>query len=109
MPSDHWLAEERSLALHQAVAERVRRTPALLESARARVRAWQADGRMNARYAEAWERVLALPIEDVCAFMTDRGEEARALRQSTPFVGVLDARTRLRIWRQVRDRNGVRP
>jgi hypothetical protein len=102
MPSGHRLAEARSIALHRAVAERLRADPALMESARGRVRVWRAEGKMHPRYAEAWEQVLARPLDEVCAFLIDPGEEACALRQSTPFTGVLDARTRWRIWREVR-------
>ena len=58
---------------------------------------------MHARWADAWERVLERPLEEVCAVLTDPSEEARALRQSTPFAGILDPRTRWRIWRSVRD------
>jgi hypothetical protein len=32
----------------------------------------------------------------------DESEEARALRQVTPFAGAIDPRTRWRIWREVR-------
>jgi hypothetical protein len=34
----------------------------------------------------------------------DPAEGARALRQCSPFAGVIDPRTRWRIWREVRER-----
>jgi hypothetical protein len=100
----HRLAEERSIALHAAVAERLRADPRLLDRARARVQGWLAHGPVHPRYARAWAELLARPLEEVCAAIVDPGERARALRQSTPFAGVIDARTRWRIWRQVRAR-----
>jgi hypothetical protein len=99
----HRLAEERSLAYHRAVAERLRREPGLLGVARARVAAWLAEGR-SPYYARRWSEALAGPLEAVIALMVDEGEAARAMRQATPFAGMLDPRERWRIWRDVRAR-----
>jgi hypothetical protein len=35
--------------------------------------------------------------------MTESSEIGRELRQTTPFAGVIDARTRWRVWRSVRE------
>ncbi|MCG6926557.1 MAG: hypothetical protein LJF30_14760 [Acidobacteria bacterium] len=98
----HALAEHRSLALHQAVAERVRADPSLVERARRRVEGWLVDGTVARAYAEAWREILGLSVEEVARFLEDPGEEARRLRQTSPFAGVLDARTRWVIWRRAR-------
>jgi hypothetical protein len=60
-------------------------------------------GLLHPRYAREWIDLLRGPIEDLCAMLIDPGEEATALRQSTPFAGVLDSATRWRIWREVTD------
>jgi hypothetical protein len=99
----HELAEERSLAIHRVVAERLRRDPALLDAARARVRGWLADGSVHRAYAEAWDTLLGGPTERLFEALIDPGETARALRQCSPFAGVVDPRTRWSIWRNVRD------
>jgi hypothetical protein len=99
---DHRLAEERSLALHRAVAGRLRQDASLLARARARVAGWLAAGPTHPRYAQAWAEVLRLPLDELCAAITDAGEPARALRQCTPFAGVVPPRERWRIWREVR-------
>jgi hypothetical protein len=39
--SDHRRLDERSLALHRLVAEKVRATPALLDKARENLRRWK--------------------------------------------------------------------
>ncbi len=59
---------------------------------------------MNPAYASAWEELLDGPLEHLIGVLTDPGERARALRQCTPFVGVIDPETRLRVWRGVRER-----
>jgi hypothetical protein len=96
------IGELRSVAYHRAVAARLLRDPALLEVARRRVRDWLVAGEPAAFYAEAWDEILARPVEDVAAFIETETEQARALRQVTPFAGFLDPRERWRIWREVR-------
>jgi hypothetical protein len=90
----HRSAERRSLAMHRAIADRLRADPALIDKARARVAAWRANGEVHTDYVDAWERLLALCLDELCAQLVDPGEHARALRQVSPFAGVLSARER---------------
>jgi len=99
----HGLAEERSLAYHRVVAERLRSDPRLVEGARARVEGWMRDGKVAERWCRDWLAVLERPVDAVAALLVDPGESARALRQSSPFAGALDARTRWTIWRRVNE------
>jgi hypothetical protein len=101
----HRLAEERSLAYHAEVARRLLCHPAVLEAARARVRAWLDRTATPPYYAREWAAVLAERPEAVAAFLIDRGERARELRQSTPFAGALSPQERWRIWHDVRMRH----
>lgn len=92
--------DEKSRALHAAVADKMREDPAVLERARERVVRWLRDGAAHP-YAAAWSRALALPVDDLRAFLTDDGEEARTLRQASPFAGALDPRERWAILRSL--------
>ena len=103
----HRLAEERSLAYHRAIAARLAREPALVARARAKVAAWRTEGR-SPFYARAWERLLSGPTKTLAQFLAADTEEARALRQATPFAGALEPRERWRIWREVRERGAGR-
>ena len=100
----HRLAEARSLAYHRAVAERIRADPSLLAVPRERIRAWLAQGGRSVPYFRLWAALLELPLAELLAGMVDEGEQAIALRQATPFAGLLDARERWRIWRDTRER-----
>ncbi|HEX9188767.1 MAG TPA: hypothetical protein VGB87_16925 [Vicinamibacteria bacterium] len=100
----HAVAEDVSLELHRAVAERLLEEPALVERARQRVAGWLRDGSAARPYAEAWQAVLAEPVEVVARFLADPGERARQLRQTSPFAGFLEPRTRWSIWRRSRQR-----
>jgi hypothetical protein len=102
----HALAEERSLALHKLVAERLRADPSLLDRARDRVRSWLRDGSVARPLADAWQEILSHPIEGVAAVLSDAGQHARDLRQTSPFAGAIDARTRWAVWRSVGQRPG---
>lgn len=100
--SKHRLAEERSLAYHEAVSREILRNPDLLKTARARTEAWIAKGGRSAPYALEWRRILDLPLHELTAFLVERSERAMALRQATPFAGAISARERWKIWKDVR-------
>jgi hypothetical protein len=95
---------ERSLALHEAVATRLRAEPAILDRARARIEEWIARGGRSMPLLLRWRDVLSGSAADVAEVLTDPSEDAAWLRSASPFVGVLDPRTRLAILRQVRHR-----
>lgn len=96
----HRRIEERSLRLHHAVAEKMRRDPAVLSKARERVERWQLVGSVHRRYAEAWLRLLSLEPEEISQRLVDPGETMKALRQCSPFAGALAPRERWQILRQ---------
>lgn len=100
----HRLAEARSLAYHQAIAEKLAGDAAVLERARARVAGWLRSA-PEAHHARAWAEVLARPLPDIARFLVDEGEAACELRQSTPFAGELPPRERWRLWQEVAERS----
>ena len=98
----HELAEARSLALHRVVAERLRRDPAVLARAKARVDDWLRRGQPHVEYARAWQSLLSGSMDELVALLVDGSERARALRQVTPFAGVVNPRERWALWRETR-------
>jgi malate synthase len=100
----HRLAEERSVAYHRAIAERLRDRPEVLENARRRVQGWlDRDGEPRF-YARKWAEVLADDPASIAAFLVERSEIADELRQSSPFAGALKPQERWKIWRETRER-----
>jgi hypothetical protein len=83
----HGPADLRGLAYHRAVARRLDRSMA--DMALALVRHWRSRGTIDPRYAQAWEKLLQGPLPDIRKVLEDEGEEARDLRQNSPFAGVL--------------------
>jgi hypothetical protein len=105
----HRLAEERSVAYHRVIAERLRDQPAILDSARRRVQDWLVSGPAAPAAATRWAAVLAGDTTSIAAFLVERSEQADELRHSSPFAGALDPRERWRIWRETRDRLAGQP
>ena len=97
----HRLAEERSIALHRAVADQLRKDPRLLERARERVRGWRDSGSVAIEYITGWESILGGSLEEIDTALVDPSENARALRQVSPFAGFLEPRERWRILKSV--------
>jgi hypothetical protein len=107
MPVDlHHLGEQRSLAMHRAIAERLASHPSLVEAARARVKGWLETGAVHPTYARAWDAILREPFDRIAQALVDESEQGRALRQVSPFAGALAPRERWRIRREVASRLG---
>jgi DNA relaxase NicK len=97
MPSDnpHERLNRRSLALHRAIAARLRQEPRLVQQAIDNLIRWKrsADGPWIAE----WMQLLNGDREMLLALLEQRSETADRLRQSSPFTGILDATERKRI------------
>ncbi len=100
----HRLGEERSIAYHRAIAERMRDHPEILENARRRVQEWSASRECGRFYVGKWQEILKGDVSSVAAFLVERSELAVELRQSSPFAGALQPQERWKIWRETRER-----
>ena len=89
----HKVVNQCSLALDRAVVERLQANPALLEQARGNLRRWLArNGAAPGlrRCYEEWLEILdRQPFEKILELLHAEDEEARRLRQNSPFVGIL--------------------
>lgn len=95
----HSTAERRALAYHRAVAKRLRRKD--VNDARQLLRAWVKDGRIDRRYADTWDSLLAHPMPVIRQALGDDTQRMRDLRQNSPFAGQLSERERARIMSEV--------
>jgi hypothetical protein len=99
----HRVIEARSLAMHCLIAQKIGRDPRLLDVARRNLAAWLARyGDNPPRALEEWQAILARPWPEVAALITDPGEAAARLRQSSPFAGVLTPSERRRVYEAFR-------
>ena len=101
--SSHRLLEVRSLAMHAVIARKIERDPALLAIAHRNVERWSARWKESApAWLEEWRELLSRPWQEVAALITESGERASRLRQSSPFAGVLSNEERWRIHEALR-------
>lgn len=98
------LQYERSIALHTAVAERLREDPVMLARARKKLDEWLRRRGRSAPLWMRWREILDRPVDEIASFLMERSEEAAWLRKASPFAGVLPPGERLRILREVRAR-----
>jgi hypothetical protein len=95
---DHAWIDERSRALHARIAEKLRERPSLLSVAGENLDRWERlRGRDHA--SDEWRTLLTgTPLPALLRLLTEDGEEANRLRQSSPFAGILTADERLAVF-----------
>jgi hypothetical protein len=98
LPQGHQRIDQRSLALHHAVAEKLRAQPSLVSIARENLERWAATAGGSAPYLDEWRRILDRPLEDVLRLIEQEGEQMTALRQCSPFAGVLEPKERWAVY-----------
>lgn len=85
--------DRRSLELHRAIVEKLRSNPALVEVARENLRRWLGSPRPSSAfircYGEWLEILNSKSLEELMRLLLEDSENARRLRQNTPFAGVL--------------------
>lgn len=87
--------ERRSLFVHRHIAELLRRDPGpVVSMARANLDKMRRLHPAAADTFDQWERILGGSIDEMVGVLTSADQDARELRQVTPFAGVLDARER---------------
>lgn len=86
----HARRDDEKLRLHHAVARLLLRDPErVLAIARDNLRRWRLDD-ADAPYYEEWDEILRTRgVHELAEFIVADSEDARRLRQSTPFVGVV--------------------
>lgn len=96
--------DRRSLAFHRAVADRLAEDPEpALEAARRHLRLLTRNHEHAAPILSRWRCWLDLPVAELINRMLDPGQDARDMRQVSPFAGVLSARERAAVLRSFRE------
>lgn len=96
----HRRAERRSLAYHRALARRLRRP--MVDDALRQVWKWRSQEAIDTHYADEWERLLSRPVAEIRRAIGEDSQSAAALRQTSPFAGMLSEAERRKIISEVR-------
>ena len=94
----HQRIDRRSLAMHRAIADKLRANPALMEIAHENLERWSRSMPRSQPYWDAWRELLRRPTEEILARIVEDSERMTALRQTSPFAGVLTPRERWAIY-----------
>lgn len=94
----HQRIDQRSLVLHRGIAEKLRLHPALIEIARGNLERWSCAAGRSEPYWDAWLRILNRPLPEILDLLEEESERMTALRQATPFAGVLEPSERWAIY-----------
>jgi hypothetical protein len=101
----HQRIDERSIALHRAIAKKLRVHPELIEIARENLDRWSLNGGNSQPYWDAWREILQLLLSEVLPLLEERSERMTAMRQATPFAGVLTPAERWAIYERFSQRS----
>ena len=100
--------DRRSLALHRAIADRLKAHPTkTLHQARRNLTGMRARNPQAADLFTGWDDILSRPVEAIVTAMLDPGQRARDLRKVTPFAGVLEPHERTRVYREFARRDAA--
>jgi len=110
----HEIVDDRSLEMDRVIAEKIRANPELAQIALANIERWLA----NPDYSESsrqatleWKGIIDnSSVGELVTLLESSSEEARRLRQSSPFCGILTPDERQAIFRKyeaLRDRTSL--
>jgi len=93
-------SDERSIALHKEIAEKLKSNPALWDIPKKNLQRWKQvkDGLSHA--LEEWERIFHQNSkEQILSLLESDSEESMRLRSSSPFTGILNDDEREKIFK----------
>ena len=85
--------------MHRVIAGKLAARPELLAIAFDNIQRWEPHSGGSRPYLDAWREILAQPVEEIARTIVDEGERMTAMRQNSPFAGVLTPRERWAIYR----------
>ena len=94
----HERIDRRSIALHAAIAAKLRARPELLQIAFDNLDRWAPNASHAKPYFDKWRELLARPLDELLPLLTEDTERMRALRQANPFAGILTPAERWSIY-----------
>lgn len=84
--------------MHQAIVEKLRANPELLWIAHDNLKRWAESAGRSQAYLDAWRKLLSKPLEELAVLMIEESERMTAMRQASPFAGILSPKERWAIY-----------
>ena len=83
--------------MHRVIAGKLRTHPELLEIAKENLVRWSVRDGRSQPYWDRWREILARPLPEILKLIVENSERMTAMRQASPFAGVLDESERKEI------------
>lgn len=97
------MLDRRSLELHRLIARKLRDKPELFPLVEQNLLRWKnSASQRNIPYIDRWLQIVSQGMDAALDMATADTEEARALRQSSPFAGILTHKERFEFFRNWR-------
>lgn len=88
--------DRKSLALHQLVVEKIELDPKLFQRVQQTLQLWRSKENWATRpYLAQWQAVVDDGMQAALARATEETERGQAMRQASPFAGILTEAERL--------------
>lgn len=100
MPT-HQELDQRSLALHQLIAKKIRRDAALFDKAQAVLDRWRKTASPRGQgYLEAWQSLMDQGVDACLTGATQNSQWGDAMRQASPLACLLTNQERFSFLKQ---------
>lgn len=106
----HARQDRASLILAEMIAAKLASRPEWIDEARRNLIRWREPNATSpslVRCYDEWLTLLDRPVEEVCLWLTDKGDRGQRLRQNSPFAGVLPPEVVWDVKRRVRDESSA--
>ena len=94
----HERIDQRSIAMHRVIAMKILAEPELLAIAHENIARAIAASNRSSHYAKTWSDILTKSLFEIAQLLEEDSETMRALRQATPFAGILTPAERWAIY-----------
>src|ERR1043165_9381490 len=94
----HARIDRRSIELDRAIADKLRSDASVLVVARGNLDRWTKMQGRSQPYWDAWREILERPLPEVLQLLEENSERMTAMRQATPFTGILTPAERWAIY-----------
>jgi hypothetical protein len=94
-------SDRRSLSIHRQVVKQLRDNPSLWGVPLRNLDRWEQNNGNLSVPQQIWKRILTTePHEKIIGRLLSKSQESTHLRSSSPFVGIIDQKTREKIFRR---------
>jgi hypothetical protein len=106
--NNHQEIDQRSLALHRLVCEKIRNNPELFDSVKKTLARWKLIVSKNSQpYLDQWQLLVDEGLDVCLAAAVEDSERGASLRQASPFTKILTNQERFKALKDFEHRHAT--